>query len=308
MNYDKILTTTNKNSSKKDFTNMTEDERILFLIKWFAMIGIPIVILLILLFGGFYTVSAGERAILTTFGKPSMEVRGEGLHFKIPIVQRAKIMEVRIQKIEANADSVSKDLQNLQTTIALNYHLSPEEVPKLYQEIGGAYKERIINPAIQESVKAVTAKFTAEELITRRSEVRQKMQELLKQRLSEYFIVVDDFNIINFRFSEEFAEAIEAKVIAEQMKLKAERDLERIKVEKQQRIAQAEAEAEALRLQKLVITPDLIKLRQIEVQKLAIEVQLEAIRKWTGILPQVTSGIPFIGFDLNQLNTNNQTI
>ena len=282
---------------KKDFFDMTEDEKAWYVIKYMAMIVIPIIVVLILLFGCFYTVSAGERAVLTTFGKPSMEVRGEGLHFKIPIVQGAKIMEVRIQKIEAGADSVSKDLQNLQTIVALNFHLSPEEVPSLYQEIGTAYKERIINPSIQESVKAITAKFTAEELITKRSEVRQKMQELLKQRLREYFIVVDDFNIINFQFSEEFAKAIEEKVTAEQKKLKAERDLERIIVEKEQRIAQAQAEAEALRLQKTEITPDLIKLRQIEVQKLAIE-------KWNGILPQVTGGaIPFI-----DIRTTNQTI
>jgi len=235
-----------------------------------------------------FTISAGERGILLTFGKPSMDSIGEGLHFKIPIAQTVKKMEVRTQKVEVGADSASKDLQNVETTIALNYHLMTESVPKLYQEIGKDYRERIIDPAIQESVKAITAKFTAEELISRRPEVRQGIQEELRKRLEKYYIMVDDFNIVNFQFSEEFDKAIESKVTAEQLKLKAEMDLERIKVEKEQTIARAQAEAESLRLQKQEITPDLIKLRQIEVQRLAIE-------KWDGKMPQVTgSAIPFI--------------
>ena len=246
------------------------------------------VLIVILLFMAVFTVSAGERGVLMTFGKPSMDAMDEGLHFKIPFFQTVKKMEVRTQKVEVGADSASKDLQMVQTTIALNYHLMPESVPRLYQEIGKDYRERIIDPAIQESVKAVTAKFTAEELITRRSEVRQGMQEELRQRLEKSYIKVDDFNIVNFQFSEEFNKAIEAKVTAEQEKLKAVMDLERIKIEKEQIITQAQAEAESLRLQKQEITPDLIKLRKIEVQRLAIE-------KWNGIMPQVTGGaMPFI--------------
>ncbi|UCD21275.1 MAG: prohibitin family protein [archaeon] len=252
-----------------------------------------IVILVILFLASFNVIGAGHRGVLLTFGKPSIGAKGEGAHLVIPFVQSIKRMEVRTQKIETNADSASRDLQDVQTTIALNFHLSPEEVPKLYQEIGKAYRERIIDPAIQESVKAVTARFTAEELITRRPEVRTGIQEALKERLGKYFIMVDDFNIVNFQFSEEFDKAIEQKVTAEQLKLKAERDLERIKIEKEQKITQAQAEAEALRLQKQEITSDLIKLRQIEVQRLAIE-------KWDGILPTVTGGaIPFI--ELTQL-------
>jgi regulator of protease activity HflC (stomatin/prohibitin superfamily) len=237
---------------------------------------------LMLLLSSVYTISAGERGVLLTFGKPSMDSVQEGLHFKIPFAQKVKKLEVRTQKIETSADAASKDLQNVDTIIALNFHLMQESVPRLYQEVGFSYKERIIDPAIQESVKAVQAKFTAEELISCRTDVRDGIQETLKDRLLKYYIVVDDFNIVNFQFSEEFDNAIEAKVTAEQQKLKAEMDLERIKVEKQQTITQAEAEAESLRLQKQEITSDLIKLRQIEVQRLAIE-------KWDGIMPRVTS-------------------
>lgn len=261
-------------------------------VKTVKYVGLGILIL-ILFFGTFYTVGAGHRGILLTFGKPSMTALDEGFHMKIPIVQKAVKMEVRTQKIETTALSASKDLQDIKTTIALNFHLSPNEVPVLFRDIGGAYRERIINPTIQESVKAITATFTAEELITRRPEVRTGIQEQLRERLSKYYIVVDDFNIINFQFSEEFGKAIEAKVTAEQLMLKASRDLERIRIEKEQRITQAQAEAEALRLQKLEITPDLVRLRQIEVQR-------EAIAKWDGILPKVTGGaMPFI--DLRSL-------
>jgi regulator of protease activity HflC (stomatin/prohibitin superfamily) len=278
---------------KKKMKNKTETDIAVGLIKF----GILVVVMLTLVFGSVYTISAGERGVLLTFGKPSMDSIGEGLHFKFPLAQSVKKMEVRTQKIETNAAAASKDLQNVETIIALNFHLSQGEVPSLYQEVGTSYVDRIINPAIQESVKAVQAKFTAEELISRRTEVRQGIQQVLTERLVKYYIVVDDFNIVNFQFSEEFNSAIEAKVTAEQQKLKAEMDLERIRVEKEQIITQAQAEAESLRLQKMEITPDLIKLRQIEVQRVAIE-------KWNGVLPQVTGGaMPFIDMRLgNQTN------
>jgi len=263
--------------------------------KPLPILGIGIGFLIVILsFFSIYTIGAGERGVLLTFGKPNMDARGEGLHFKLPFAQTIKKFEVKTQKIETDADSASRDLQDVQTRIALNFHLMPESTPRLYQEVGFAYRERVIDPAIQESVKSVTAQFTAEELITRRPEVRRGIQESLEERLARYYVVVDDFNIVNFQFSEEFDKAIEEKVTAEQKKLKAERDLERIKIEKEQTITQAQAEAEALRLQKQEITPDLVKLRQIEVQRTAIE-------KWNGELPMVTGGsIPFIDLTGNK--------
>lgn len=243
--------------------------------------------ILMVLMGSFYTIPAGYRGVMLTFGKPSTESMLEGLGFKLPIAQRVVEMEVRTQKSEVYADSSSSDLQDVQTTIALNYHVSPSHVPELYTKVGLDYRERIILPAIQESVKAGTAKYKAEELISKRSQVRDDIKDLLAERLKKYFIMVDDFNIVNFQFSEEFDRAIEAKVTAEQLKLKAERDLQRIEIEKQQKITQAEAEAEALRLQKQVISPELIQLRKIEMQMMAIQ-------KWNGIMPQATNGMPFI--------------
>jgi regulator of protease activity HflC (stomatin/prohibitin superfamily) len=160
----------------------------------------------------------------------------------------------------------------------------------VYQTIGVEFKERIIDPAIQEVVKAVSARYTAEELITKRPAVSAEMQSSLKERLLMYNIAVDAFSLVSFNFSKIFTDAIEAKQTAEQNALKAKRDLDRIKVEAEQTITAARAEAEALRLQKMNISPDLIELRKIEAN-------LKAIEKWNGILPQVTGAgaVPFIG-------------
>ncbi len=203
-------------------------------------------------------------------------------------MQKVVKIDVKVHKSQTDAESVSKDLQDTRSTIAVNYHILPEKANWIYQNIGTEYKERIIDPAVQEVVKAVTARFTAVELITQRERVRSEIKELLKERLVTYNIVVDDFSIVNFAFSQQFTQAIESKQTAEQLALKAQRDLERIKIEAEQKVASAKAEAEALRLQKENVTPQLIKLRQIEAS-------LKAIEKWDGHMPKVTSGaVPFI--------------
>ncbi|CAM3473083.1 Prohibitin family protein [Hydrogenibacillus schlegelii] len=141
---------------------------------------------------------------------------------------------------------------------------------------------------MQEVFKAITARYTAEELITLRQKVSEETKALLAERLRPYGIVVDGYNIVNFDFSDEFNKAVEEKLTAEQKALKAQRDLERVKVEAQQKIEQAKAEAEALRIQREQITPELLRLREIEVQRMAVE-------KWDGKLPNVTGGaVPFL--------------
>lgn len=265
--------------------------------KYGKITGI-ILIIIITLSLTFYTIPAGYRGVVLTFGKPNINTAGEGLNIKIPYAQSVQKIEVRIQKVETESQSASKDLQNVVTTIALNYHIEPSEANKLYQEIGMNYQERIINPSIQEGTKAITSQFVAQELITKRPEVRDGIKAFLHERLMRYHIVVDDFNIVNFHFSPEFDQAIEQKVTAEQLKLKADMDLERIKVEAQQTIESAKAQAESLRLQKQLISPDLISLRQIEVQSKSLDIQKMAIEKWNGILPTVTNGVPFINLEL----------
>ena len=235
-------------------------------------------------------VGAGQRGIVLNFGAVQKDVLEEGLHFRIPIMQNIAIMDVKVQKSLTNAAASSSDLQEVSSEVALNYHIIPDKANVVYQSIGIQFKERIIDPAVQEVVKAVTAKYTAEELITKRPAVSEAMRANLAERLLEHNIAVDAFSIVGFSFSKIFMEAIESKQTAEQLALKAKRDLDRIKIEAEQKITAAKAEAESLRLQRANISLDLIELRKVEAN-------LKAIDKWNGILPQVTGGgaVPFIG-------------
>lgn len=253
-----------------------------------VIIGIILVFFLFL--RPWVQVDAGERGVVMNFGAVQDYVYGEGLHFRIPIMQQVIPIDVRVQKAETKATAASSDLQDVSSTVAINYHINPDKANVVYQELNFYAKERIIDPAVHEVVKAVTAKYTAEELITKRAEVSDAMKLALTKRLLENNIIVDAFAIVDFSFTEIFKDAIESKQTAEQLALKAKRDLERIKIEAEQKITAAQAEAESLRLQRANISPDLIELRKVEAN-------LKAIEKWNGILPSVTGSgsVPFIG-------------
>ncbi|MEK7702763.1 MAG: prohibitin family protein [Nitrospirota bacterium] len=250
--------------------------------------GMIVAAVLLVLFNGFQTVGPGERGVIFNQISGLRDVTlGEGMHFKIPFIETIYIMDVRVLKVQSSASAASKDLQNISSVVAVNFHVDPARAQKVFQELGRDFKDRIIDPAVQESVKAVTAHFTAEELITMRGEVKDQTQATLTKRLSKFNIVVDELSIVDFSFSDVFNRAIEEKQMAEQQALKAKRDLDRIKIEADQRITQARAEAEGQRLQRETLTP--------------IMLQLRAIEKWNGILPQVAGGAtPFI--DLKSLS------
>jgi regulator of protease activity HflC (stomatin/prohibitin superfamily) len=239
-------------------------------------------------------VPAGNRGVMTTFGDARDALYEPGLHFRWPIAQTMHLMNVQIQNGEGEGDAASKDLQSVHTKVAINYHLEPRSAVDAFKNVGPSTNilaERIIMPATHESVKAVTARFTAEELITRRTEVRDAIAVLLKEKMIRHGLVLDEFNLINFAFSKSFADAIENKVKAEQQKQQAERDLQRLQVEAQQKVVGAKAEAESLALQRMQITPELLALRRIENER-------AAIAKWDGKLPQVSGGAtPFINVD-----------
>ncbi len=257
-----------------------------------SLLIIAAVFVVFLLFKPWVQIGAGERGVVLNFGAVQSKVLNEGIHLRIPVMQQVIIMDVKVQKVQTDASSASSDLQDVTLSVALNYHIMPDKANIVYQSIGLEFKERIIDPAIQEVTKAVSAKYSAEELITKRPSVSIAMKEALSEKLMASNIAVDAVSIVTFSFSKVFMDAIEAKQTAEQHALKAKRDLDRIKIEAEQTIAAATAEAEALRLQKMNISPDLIELRQIEAN-------LKAIEKWNGILPTVTGGgaIPFIGVD-----------
>lgn len=248
---------------------------------------IVIVVAILVAFSSFAVVGAGQRGVVfSKFSGVRDVVFEEGLHFKTPFIEDVILVDVRVQKSQTDASAASKDLQTVSSTIALNFHIDPSKANKVYQDIGLSFKERVIDPSVQESVKAVTAEFTAEELITKRPVVKDRIKEDLAQRLLVFNIIMDEFNIIDFSFSSGFNQAIEAKQTAEQQALKAKRDLDRIKIEAEQMITRAKAEAESQRLQRETISP--------------IILQLRAIEKWDGHFPQVIGGaMPFI--DVGQL-------
>lgn len=235
-----------------------------------------VLVLLVVVLNSFTTVSAGHTGVVTTFGKVSDGVLSEGLHFKIPFIQRIILVDNRVQKAEVSCSSASKDLQTVSSTIAVNYKVLNGSSASIYKNIGMDYEAVIITPAIQECVKAVTAKFTAEELITNRQNVGDQMMELLRDKIGSYGIDIQIFNITVFDFTDEYNAAIEAKQTAQQNALKAEQDLQRIRVEAEQTIAKAEAEAEAYRLKSEQLTPEIIISNYIE--------------KWDGKLPAVAGG------------------
>lgn len=258
-------------------------------------------IIAIVLFGGFWTsVPAGHIGIQDTFGNVSPNALDAGFYIKEP--WRSIVpMSYQTQKIETDAAAASSDLQDVKTQIVINYHINKESAVTIYKNYGLGYADKIISQSIQESVKANTALFTAEELITRRETVKNGIQATLSKKLVEYSIILENVNITNFSFSDSFNQAIEAKVTAEQRALEAKNKLEQIKIEKEQTITQAEAEAASIRLK---ADAEAYQLQVIQEQLLKSPnlIQYNSVNKWDGVLPQVTGGVvPFIDIEPNSV-------
>lgn len=243
-------------------------------------------IFLVILFGSWGNIGKGERGVKFSKITGNVSTLGQGLYFKLPIFEYVTKMDVQVQKDEVVASAASKDLQTVTARVAVNFKLDPEYVAQLSQDVGSQYKERLIDPAVQEVVKAVTAKYTAEELITKREEVREGIKIGLTEKLKTHHILVDQFNIVDFDFSASFNAAIEAKVTAEQNALASKNKLEQVKYEAEQRVTEAKAEAEAIRIQAQAITQ----------QGGAEYVNLKAVEKWNGVLPQyqLSNTTPFL--------------
>ena len=252
-----------------------------------AIAAAVVVIAVVFVLGGALgTVGAGQRGVLLSFQAPTGDIKEEGLYYKIPFVEQVVLMSTQIQKYTAPATSSSKDLQVVSTEVTLNYQLNAASVTEIYTNLRQDYETRIIQPYIQEAVKSTTANYDAEELITQRPKVKDELQNLIAERVKPLGIDVVQLSITDFQFSPAFQESIEAKVRAVQQALEAQNALKRVEFEAQQEITRAKAEAEGLRLQKQQISAQLLELRQIEVQRAAVE-------KWNGVMPSVvTSGGP----------------
>lgn len=232
------------------------------------------IILAILAFGSFFVVPAGHKGVIfNTFTGVKDRTYDEGLHFKLPFFERPYRFEVRTRVYNDDAAAASKDLQIVSTRVALNYHIDKDKVNTLFKNIGPDYEYRIIDPSIQEVVKAITAKHIAEELITKRENAKEEIKITLKERLARSYVILDDLSITNFDFSPEFNHAIEQKVTAEQNALKEQNNLKVIEFQAQQKIAQSKGEAEAIR----IVNEELLKSPKY--------IDYLTIQKWDGKMP-----------------------
>jgi len=253
---------------------------------------VGLVLILVGVIGSTYrSVPAGHRGVLLQFGA----VRGvlnEGANFIVPFIQDVDLVDVRTQKSDAQADAASRDLQTVRTDVVVNYHISPKSVGYLYKTVGTDYEARIINPAVQEIVKAVIANFTAEDLIKRRSDVKAQVDTLLSQRLLQYNIIVEvgGVSLTNFSFSDQFNAAIEAKQVAQQKAEQQKYVLQQAQLEAQTAITTAKGEAEANR----------IKAEALNTQGGQKVLARAWIEKWDGHLPTVTGSGQTI-LDLKEL-------
>lgn len=258
-----------------------------------VIVVIAIILAAIVISQCFTIVSSGQTGVVATLGAVSDNVLTEGLHFKAPFVQSVVQMNNRTQKVETDGSASSKDLQIISYIVAVNYRVDNSASASLYKNVGTNYENVIITPAIQESIKAVTAQYTAEQLITERQQVSEKIKDNLSEKIGSYGLKVEIFNIVNFDFSAEFNAAVEAKQTAQQNALKAEQDLARIEVEAQQKITQAEAEAES------------IKLIQDALSQSPNYVEYVKWNKWNGELPRVMGNGDYI-LNTDDLLSDNQ--
>lgn len=237
----------------------------------FLTLGLFVVITI---FCSFQTIRSGEVGLRVRFGKIIDSNLSEGFNLKIPYVEKIVKVNIKVQKVELSTMAASKDLQDIATVIAVNYRVEGDSASSLYRTVGNSYEQVILEPAIQESVKSVISKYTAEEVVTSRTEVSSNSLKELQNKVDKYGIVIDSFNIINLTFSEEYSNAIEEKQVAEQK-------LATSKLEAEAKLVEAEAAKKTNELLKQSLTDELIAKQFIE--------------KWDGKLPQTYAGDDILG-------------
>ena len=267
---------------------------------------ITIIVIIVILAESIVIVEAGHRGVVLNLGAVENRVLGEGVHFIAPFIEQVVQMEVRTQKFQAEATAASNDLQEVQTVIALNYRIDPQEANKIYQILGVNYADRVISPTIQESVKASTAKFNAEELITKRETAKSVIANAIRSTLAANDIQTQNVFITDFKFSEAFATQIEQKVVAFQKYLTELNNLRSVSVVANQSVAQAEGQARATAA-RAGGESQAIKIITSQLRESPEYLQWQAISKWNGQMPYAlgSSGFPF--FQLPIPKAQNQT-
>lgn len=258
---------------------------------------LPIISLLLLvsfliLCNPFVMVGPGERGIKIKLGQVEQESYGEGLHFIFPFIQKFKTMNVKTQKVTLNTAVYTKDIQQAKITYVINFNVQPDNVNKLFQEIGTDYKNTILLPVAEGTIKDIIGKWNAQDLIANREIATNDILFKLQGQLKDNYLNITDFQLVEINYSDVFERAIESKVTAEQEALKAKNKTVQVEEEAKQKViaAQAEAKSMAIRAQALTQNKSLV--------------EYEAVQKWDGKMPQYMMGnsIPFIN-----INTNNST-
>ena len=255
---------------------------------------ITFLVIIVVMFESVVVVEAGHRGVVLYVGAVENGVLGEGIHFIIPFAEQVVQMEVRTLKFEANATAASNDLQEVQSTIALNYHISPDRANIIYQQLGADYADRIIAPTIQESVKASVAKFNAEELITKRATAKAVIAETIANTLSARNIVVETVFITDFKFSPAFASQVESKVVAFQQYLTQLNNLKAVQVIANQTVVQANATARS-NVARANGESQAIKIITSQLKQSPEYLQWLAINRWNGQMPYAlgSGAVPF---------------
>lgn len=257
----------------------------------YVVLAVSVFVLLILLsiFWPLHSVPPGAVGVVQTFGKVSSESLQPGLHLVSPVT-KVEDFDVKFQSAVApKAEGATSDLQEVFEDISLNYEYDPVHAPYVYSHFGApdVIEHNFILPALYESFKAVTSQYTAEELVTKRTEVSTAIISKVQTKLSKYFIIVSDINVQNFKFDERFAEAVRNKVVAGQNRLTAEQQLETAKISTEQRVVEAEGQAKAIAIQSAAVQD----------QGGDKYIALEAIKKWDGKLPDYMGAgapVPFL--------------
>ena len=254
-----------------------------------VVIGAVFVLLIVGIYNSIAIIKPGEVGVVIRLGEAQENALHEGIHLVIPFITDVKKIDVRILKAEVKTEAASKDLQVVKAVIVVNHRVDQLQAVKLYRDIGLRYLETVIEPSIQEAFKADAAKYTAEALITERSNVSEGIYKSISSRLEQFGVIVSAINITSFDFSPEFNRAIEDKVMAEQKALQAKNELERFIIEAQQKVETAKGEAEAI-VEKAKAEAEGLELKKPFASMDLI--WLTAVEKWDGKLPTHLFGTP----------------
>lgn len=248
-------------------------------------INIPVfigygIVALILIFGSFFTVPEGQKALITTFGKASDHIYGAGMHLKLPLIQSVKRFDVKTIRADYTTETYTKDIQTAKIRVSYSYNLIANDIVATYKEYGNDWQERILYPNLEQAVKAEVGTWNADTMVANRDKVAENILTSLKGRMisHNYPVSITNFQMINIDYSNQFEQAIEKKVIAEQAALEEANITKQVEQRAKQKVVDAKAEAESMRIRAnaLAQNPKLVS--------------YEAVQKWDGKLPQIMAG------------------